>query len=121
MLQRRRKQRHQHGEAVTIDLGNDGDQVLQDLPPLPFVALHQRADVERHAHVVETDPVQFVEIEQRQRRLRARIRRIGIGLCLASPRRRWKLEKFDQGCAAPECRLAALRDRGETSETAGNN
>ncbi len=38
------------------------------------VALHQRADVERNAHVIEADPMQFVEVEQRQRRKRMRIR-----------------------------------------------
>ncbi len=64
VLQRRRKQRHQHGEAVPVDFRNDGDQLLEDFPPLPFVALHQRTDVERHAHVIEADPMQFVEVEQ---------------------------------------------------------
>ena len=36
--------------------------------PLSLVAVQQRTDVERNAHVVEADPAQFVEIEQAQRR-----------------------------------------------------
>ncbi len=58
MLQRRRKQRHQHGEPVAIDRGDDRDQLVEDFPLRRVVDLHQRTDVERHAHVIEADPMQ---------------------------------------------------------------
>ncbi len=80
MLQRRRKQRHQHGKAVTVDRGDDGDEIGDNFLPLLLVACHQRADVERNPHMIETDPMQFIEIEQSQRRERMRIGRIGVGL-----------------------------------------
>ena len=67
MLQRRRKQRHQHGEAVPIDCGNDCNQLIEDCLLLVRVDLHQRPDVERNAHVIEANPMQLVEIEQIER------------------------------------------------------
>ena len=103
VMQRRRKQRDQHGEAMAIDRRHYGNELFEDAVLLLRAALQQRADVERHAHMVEADPVQRVEVEQRQRRLRMRIGRIGVSLVGAVARGLGKFEELDQRRAALEC------------------
>ncbi len=87
---------------MTIERVNDRDQLIDDLLSLRFIAQQQWADIERNAHMIETDPTQRVEIEQAQRRQRMRKWRVGIGFGRTVADGRRKLEEFDQRCAALE-------------------
>ena len=102
MLQRWRKQRHQHGKTVPVNLPNDRDEVVDDRAALLLVALHHRAEIEGQTHVVEANATQLVEIEQRQRLSRARIGRIGVNLRWAFADRFRKLEELNKRRAALE-------------------
>ena len=121
VVQRGREQRHQHGKPVAVDRGHNGDKLIEDILLLLRVTLQQRADVERNAHMIEADPPQLIEIEQRQRRQRARIGRIGVSFLRAVTYGFGKLEEFDERRAALERRRRSEGNSRQARKTRKRN
>jgi hypothetical protein len=102
VVQRRRQQRDQHGEAVPVDLGHERCQLRERIAPLVVAAGHQRTEIERHTHVIEACAMQSVKVEQLQRVERMRKRRSGIGSRGAVAFHRGEFKKLDQRGATLE-------------------
>ena len=105
MLQRRRKQRHQHGKTVTVDRGHDRDELVDDVRLLLLVApasagrrrAERACDRSRYDAVRRnrTAPAPIADGDRPDRRS------VLVGAVAVDF---GKFEKFDQRRAALECR-----------------